>query len=331
MQLVLIIGILIINIITVVLAGWVLINKKSNEYYNKKIILSSNACDLTEGVFGQAIIWVFEVLESLEKKGYTPKDIQFDINAKAYGKIIPGILNPKDNVVGKEVIDMVKYKRDNSAESTNYYKLKSDVFFQKYNKIFEKWFKIPDKISQKIPKFDTNNTLGLHYRGTDKNKDNEQSNPITINEFIIIIKDFISKHKNINTIFACSDEKGFVEKLLSIFPNINILENKQERGSKNEINGFFRTSNNLTQEEKNNRNIDAMLDVLSLSKCGYVLKGSSAMSAFSKILNPSQKIFQVQAMKMPWYPAVGIPPYETDSKQVNEILSKTLKGDKYNG
>ena len=79
----------------------------------------------------------------------------------------------------------------------------------------------------------------MHYRGTDKNKDNEQANPITIDEFIIIIKDFISKHKNINTIFACSDEKGFVEKLLSTFPNMNILENKQERGSKNEINGFF--------------------------------------------------------------------------------------------
>ena len=110
MQLVLIIGILIINIITLVLAGLVLINKKSNEYYNKKIILSSNADDLTEGMFGTTLTWILEILESLEKKGYTPKDIQFDINTKAYGKIIPGILNPKDNVVGKEVIDMVEIR-----------------------------------------------------------------------------------------------------------------------------------------------------------------------------------------------------------------------------
>lgn len=70
--------------------------------------------------------------------------------------------------------------------------------------------------------------------------------------------------------------------------------------------------------------------MVGLSKCGTVIKNSSALSAFSKIINPSLNIFTVSAMKQKWFPTGVIKVYKTKSNKIKKILARTMKGDCYN-
>ena len=71
-----------------------------------------------------------------------------------------------------------------------------------------------------------------------------------------------------------------------------------------------------------------MIDMLCLSKCKEVIKVSSALSAFSKIINPNLKIFRVNALKMfadiPYFPDAYIPLLDKDSNYSTEC-NNTLK------
>jgi hypothetical protein len=70
--------------------------------------------------------------------------------------------------------------------------------------------------------------------------------------------------------------------------------------------------------------------MLALSKCNKIIKTSSALSAFSKIINPSTKLYTVSAMKKPWFPSVIAEKYETNSEEIKKILKRTMKNDYYN-
>ena len=61
-----------------------------------------------------------------------------------------------------------------------------------------------------------NKTLGVHYRGTDKNYDIGQANYITETEMILIVKDYM-ENNNIEQIFCCSDEQSFINAIKILF------------------------------------------------------------------------------------------------------------------
>ncbi len=69
--------------------------------------------------------------------------------------------------------------------------------------------------------------------------------------------------------------------------------------------------------------------MLALSRCKIVLKTSSALSAFSKIINPDLNVYAISAMKQKWFPTGVIPRYIATSEEVNHILCKTLQDHVY--
>ena len=145
---------------------------------------------------------------------------------------------------------------------------------------------------------------------------------------ILIVKDYMENH-DIEQIFCCSDEQSFIDEIKMLYPN-KIIEYKQPRSNKSGRFGFFRNGQYSSDTDMDNLTYSCIIDMLALSKCGTVIKTSSALSAFSKILNPSLKLYTVSAMKQSWFPTAAIDRYSSESEEINKILRRTMINDCYN-
>lgn len=154
-----------------------------------------------------------------------------------------------------------------------------------------------------------------------------QSNPITCDEFILIIDDYLQKN-NVSNIFCCSDEELFISKIREKYPE-KIIEYKQLRSNNSNNFGFFRNGK-FSSEIRDDLTNNSIIDMLLLSKCNTVIKTSSALSSFSKIINPNINIYCCSAMKQTWFPAGLVKPYNSESKLIEQILQKTMVGHVYN-
>jgi hypothetical protein len=146
---------------------------------------------------------------------------------------------------------------------------------------------------------------------------------ITKNDFYTIIDSYINKN-NIVRIFLATDESDILNYFKSKYNNIHFLSSRDFN-----TNLFWRNNNNVENNSK-----EAMIDMLCLSKCDTVLKVSSALSSFSKLINPNLKIFRLNALKMftdiPYFPDAYIPLLEKNvnyTENCNNILDKIQKDD----
>lgn len=270
-------------------------------------------------------IWLLEILNNLQRYMNDESKISFDINALAYDNIIPKFIVPLksynfQNEKNTIVINIKKYKMCTRTDFD--FDVKS---FETAHILWNKYFKFSEMIENNIPSIDKETTLGVHYRGTDKNVDLSQANPISQEEFLIIINDFLSKNNNIKNIYCCSDETSFIENVKNKFKNINVIAYNQLR-SPDTTKAFFRLGYEIEKNMQDNLTIGALVDMITLSKCKYVIKTSSALSSFSKIINPQLIVFSVSAMKERWFPTGLIQTYQSDSIEVNSILKRTMLG-----
>ena len=148
---------------------------------------------------------------------------------------------------------------------------------------------------------------------------------------IMIIEDYLNNNNNINTLFCCSDEQIFINKIKEKFKNYKIIEYNQFRNNSENINyGLFRYGEKFDEIERNKLTYASIIDMLALSKCKVVIKSSSALSAFSKIINPSLILYTVSAMKKDWFPTSYVEEYKTNNIELKKILKRTMKDHYYN-
>ena len=252
------------------------------------IEIYSNPNDFTEGIYGQCLSWLLEVLYSLEKNNIIKSNTKviFNINTLNNSNLIPKFIQQKNIYdIGKSIepkkISLSKYFIETVANN----KLlgNNTESFEKANKIFNNYFKFNDFIINEVNKLNINNkTLGVHYRGTDKNYDIGQSNCITKTEMILIIQDYI-KNNDVEQIFCCSDEQSFIDEIKILYPN-KLIEYIQSRSNHSLNYGFFRNGQNNSNQD--NLTYSCIIDMLALSKCSTIIKTSSALSCFSKNSEP---------------------------------------------
>ena len=246
------------------------------------------------------------------------------MNAKHYDNIIPTHIIPR-NVYSANDLENAHHLNIKS------YKLSIDIdfdfnteSFNKANYIWNKYFKLHPDIEKRIPVFDTSTTLGIHYRGTDKNTDVNEANPISQDEFITVIKDYLKNNNYVKNIYCCSDEASFITRIKTDFADLNIVDYDQKR-SENKLYALH-TGCLITDIDMFNHTFAAFVDVFALSKCNTVLKTSSAMSSFSKILNPGLNLITCCAMKQKWFPTGVVETYQSSDGVVNNILKRTMHG-----
>jgi hypothetical protein len=289
----------------------------------KNIIIKTTQ-PLEIGLFS-IISCMLKVVVLLEETKIEKKNIYWDITGVYYDNIFPNILQYEM---------MNNYEMIKNDEKTEILELEDIVFrtsllekkyhlgndFIGLNRLFFKYFTIPQDIINVVNTYDLTNYLGLHYRGTDKFTDTEMNTPISLYEYKIIIDSYIINN-NITHIFLSTDEGELLTYFTEKYPSINI---KTSRDMRKDL--FWKNPNNYI-----NNGREAMIDMLCLSKCNTVLKTSSALSAYVKIITPNINIYRINASiyiineDNPYFPDSYIPLLKCNKKysvQCNEILIK---------
>lgn len=275
---------------------------------------------LTEGLFGQVFIWMLEILPYIESRGWKPT---WRIRTRNYGQppefnIFPGVLRTTyDPAPEAEVL---------SFEQLNFrHKHYFGQDFAGASRYWNSYFRFADDVAQRVDSFWRENfqgetVLGIHYRGTDKNVDNYQTNPVSRYQFLAVVEDFLSAHPEVTAIFVATDDQRFLE-TLGGFPRARHHQQRRAEGNQPLWNDQ-RVTDKLAMAK------NAIVDALTLSRCRYVLKCMSQLSAFSKVFNPEVVVHRVTACKNSgWFPESSIPPYRSTDRNIRALLKKLQEGD----
>lgn len=184
------------------------------------------------------------------------------------------------------------YKSENVIISGNYtfrnYKLRA---FRKYNdilKVYKKYIKIDKKIIKeankiyKNLKINKNNTVGLHWRGTDHKFLPDHPQPPTRGQIF----------SKIDEILRIDDKKNIF--LVTEDPNyLKIIKRKYGKKVKY-LNSFrsLKSSDFSNYKRKNHRykvGKDSLIEVIILSKLNYLVCSESNISDFAKFMSQSKK------------------------------------------
>jgi hypothetical protein len=282
---------------------------------NRHWRITTEPDDLEEGLFGQVLLWTFEILPYLDQANLQP---EWFIRSRLYGQppdycVIPGVLDIAYEPVrhGAQEKSLLSIRLKNTQE------LGDD--WGELHKLWSRYFKIPRRILERADAIGLpTSTLGVHFRGTDKQRAIRETNPVEPADMIVLIKDFVARHPEVSVLFLATDEYSFVEMARQSFPEVPVV-------NLGEVAFHKSTANQPDKAER------AMLDSVLLSRCGYVLKCSSALSGFAKILNPKLKCYRVAASKMfgeiPYYPDAYIPRLQTPDPRCQLILARQFAGD----
>ena len=268
---------------------------------------------LTEGLFGQILLWMLEIVPYVQQQGWKPG---WQIRSRNYGQ-------PPDHDIFPSIIDTT-YTPELTGSTVSLEELKQNHAhgyghdFAYAHRCWTSMFRFHAGLLARVDEFWTTHAvsgevLGLHYRGTDKNTDPMQTNPVTHYQFLCIVEDFLATHPAVKSIFVATDDAVFLERIRSLCEVFSIPQQRASGGSP--LWNAHDATKNLRLAE------DALLDCLCLARCTYVLKGMSQLSAFAKIFNPQLEAYRVSACKVPWFPESGIPLHRSASRPVGKLLA----------
>jgi hypothetical protein len=137
--------------------------------------------------------------------------------------------------------------------------------------------------------------LGLHYRGTDKDREAE---PVSYGAMTANAAELMAM-RDFGTVFVTSDEAAFVTFVEESFPHARVVSRSDHERS--------RDGRAIHQDRSAGRSrigYDALCNALLLSRCDMLLRTTSFLSAWSAIFNPAIPIRTLNAprKKMLWYP-----------------------------
>jgi hypothetical protein len=279
---------------------------------------------LTEGLFGQVFNWMLDILPYLQSGGLRPT---WSIRTRNYGEppdfnIFPSIIQTTyepdettDEILSLESLQ-ASHCRDLSAD------------FEMAGRYWHSHFRFTDEVYERLEDFCAKNgfhrtVVGVHYRGTDKNFDPTQTNPISRVEFLRILEDFLEGQSDCETVFVATDDACFIDQVREFAAGRYELVFHRQPRSANDLPLFNR------HEVSENRFFanSAILDCLTISRCTRVLSCSSGLSSFAKVLNPRLDAYRATCCKPDWFPMSRIPRYLGRDPDVQSLLRRLQKGD----
>jgi len=287
---------------------------------NNKIRIVTLPKQLEEGLFGQIFLWVFEILPYLDRQSILPT---WAIRSKLYGVpeefiVIPGLLEMN------YAVDAGSFQDVNLQDLRDGHVVTLGNDWEYNAQLWQKYFRWPARVTRRADEFPPlNHALGIHYRGTDKNKSLVETNHVSPDDFLALVRDFVATHPDIQTIYVASDEKDFAEKARMRHPSLSVINS-----------GAVTHHKAATVEHSLSMGDHALLDCLLLSRCRHLVKCQSALSGFAKILNPKLEAYRVSANKLapwccgnPYFPDAFLPKLTSKNPECQKILARLLDGD----
>jgi hypothetical protein len=280
--------------------------------------------DLTEGLFGEALTWILELLPYIESSGLRP---EWDIRNRNYGapptyNIFPSILHTTyvPDPDPSRIVSFETLKNEIGFEYRGDFSLAS--------RYWHSYFRFADEVYERLDRFFEERVLcypivGVHYRGTDKNSDITQTNSMSRGRFLSALEDFLTNYSEAKTIFIASDDSNFIDDVHSFAGARWVVLHHPQLRSKDESPIFNRHGIDQNLEIA----ASAVLDCLTLSRCQSVLTTMSALSAFAKVLNPDVEVYRASCCKPDWFPVAYTKRYRGREKHIRAMLSKLQTGD----
>jgi hypothetical protein len=273
--------------------------------------------EMSAGLYGQILTWVLEILPYLDENNIKPK---WNITSQYYGDIF-----------GKHIL--LNYIPDDSDDIVTLTNIKTNHAlhfgndFDSANKLWNKYFRFSPDILNKVDNYinglDMKKTLGIHYRGTDKI--NTEGGYINTSLFTSVLDDYLLSNKIDNIIIFTDEKKSIIDIKTHYQEKYNIIYSKDLYNSKHSDILFFNNiKNNINLE---NHYINALIDMIVLSKCSVVFKTASALSAWSKILNIDIEIYRISSFIHDWFPDSRIPLYKSDDNNISILLEDIYKNE----
>lgn len=129
------------------------------------------------------------------------------------------------------------------------------------------------------------NTMGVHYRGTDKVSEADAIDPKKI---VGHVSTCLALHPEVQQIFVATDSHKFLDIIGNQLKRYKVIFRDGELRSQNEL--PVHLSSVL---EPFRLGQEALLNSLLLSNCGILVKNMSDLSGWSSVFNPSQKVYLV--------------------------------------
>ena len=177
-----------------------------------------------------------------------------------------------------------------------------------HRQIWQKHFVVLPFILEKVDQFVNDNlptekkfVLGVHYRGTDTNKNKDQKTRNTAYGVIkLAVQLELEKNPSVNAIFIASDEQPFIDYFQSKTWSVPTVCSDSTRSQKNT--SFTKTKRVDSKDtvhlglQNCNRFLkgqDVLLDALILSKCYKVIATRSSLVHFLKVLNVDVEVISI--------------------------------------
>ena len=279
--------------------------------------IASNRDDLEEGLFGQVLLWVFELLPWLAEHDVQPA---WTIHSTLYGEpsagqVLPGVFDlaytPPSRIAHERSLLWARVWHTSVLGSD----------WAGVHALWTRYFKVPARVEARADAVGLPpDCLGLHYRGTDKNRQTIDTNPVSADDFLTLAAAFLAEHPQICCVFIASDEPGMQAAAVARLSGFDVR-------SLGDV-PFHKARAPSAYPGKADR---ALLDCVLLSRCRYMLKCSSALSGFAKVLNPGLECYRVAACKMfsdiPYFPDAYVPRLASNDPAARAILARQFAGD----
>lgn len=281
----------------------------------------SDPAEMDQGLFGQIFLHILQILPYLDQQQIMPA---WAIRTQHYG-------DPPDRLTLPGVLDLAytppagPYRDVMLSELRRRHAHVLGNDWGRLNRLWNQFFRIPPRVLQAAKNYiPSGRLLGIHYRGTDKQTTGWDSNPISQQQYLALVRDFLADRKDFTAIFAATDEFSFVSQLQETV-DLPVL-------SLGEVDFHMAAEHSISRREKADR---ALLDCVLLSQCACVVETSSALPSFAKLLNPDLEIYRCAASKlfgklytnMPYFPVAYIPILPVHSSESRSILEQTMRED----
>lgn len=159
--------------------------------------------------------------------------------------------------------------------------------------------------------FGTDKVLGVHYRGTDKAG---EAHLVAKEQLLVFIKDILKERPQLQKVFVSTDDQKILQYLIESDIPVPVIF-RQDAVRSDDGDQFHRKK----EISKSVVNRDAIVNMLLLSRCSFLLKTASILSDCSVIFNPSLEIKVISfphSELLTWWPATEIKKQQQSGTQL---------------
>ena len=169
-------------------------------------------------------------------------------------------------------------------------------------------------------------TLGVHYRGTDK-QDSAEAKRIEPDLVIELVLDCLARRDRgfcFRSVFLATDEQPFVDMLQDRLHNTygtSVQFCAVDDPTRVSDGGRVPIHHRKSSIPSSDCLLYAAVNMLVLSKCAFILKSPSALSCFAKIMEPALPMRLVNGFTQSWFPDAAVPLYRAYRADLDRRLA----------